>query len=91
MNVKLPCPYCGKKYKDRSGMSSHMRSQHPEHFKEWSKDSVRYPKRRPHYKRRRIAGKGNLIAESGNRLAQSINFCPRCGADLRPVVVALSL
>lgn len=89
MNVKLACPHCGKKYRDRSGMSSHMRSQYPEHFKEWRKGSVSHPKPRRHY-HRRISGKGNRIAESGNRPAQSINFCPRCGADLRPVVVALA-
>lgn len=90
MNIKMACPYCGLKYKDRSGMSSHMRSAHPDMFPEWRKGSVSHPKPRRPYKRR-IAAKDNRIAEIGNRPAASINFCPHCGKDLRPVVVALTL
>lgn len=86
MNVKIACPHCGKKYKNRCGMSSHMRNNHPEHFAEWTKGSKHNPVGKRAYRKRRAKP-----AAGGPVGLSPLHYCPHCGRDLRPVMVALSL
>lgn len=89
----IECPKCGARRKNRCGMSSHIRSHHPEHFAEWRKDSktVYQPvagRKDPAAPKRKYTKRSPI--PNGAAKAQ-VRFCPCCGCHLEAIQIALAL